>query len=307
MPTSCDPNDLALLAKCFTCLPSVTLQQVQTYLLCQMLSGVATGSVQLLNQSGALSVFPPAADTNVSRGAALIAAVSAAGTGSDIFLGPGTYAITSSITLPAGCTLRGVGDASFISGTGLTDVMIIVRQNNITVSSLKLSSNTTCLGAFSPGSSVTATGIVFRAVTAAGKGGVIWADSQIAGNQQHNIQADVYDCNLSGTDNTGGFGFRGVLSSAASVRMFNCSSFGTVDSVLVSGAVGSLIKIFGGTYLSDTDGITTGGGTDVYCLSCKSRGTGGNDLQNDGGANFSAIYVDFRAGFTGGVINTTPS
>ncbi len=34
--TSTDPNTLALAAKCFDCLPPATLQQVQVYLLCQI-------------------------------------------------------------------------------------------------------------------------------------------------------------------------------------------------------------------------------------------------------------------------------
>lgn len=45
MAISCDPNDLQHLAKCFQCLPLGTLQEIQTYLLCQILnSGVSGGS-----------------------------------------------------------------------------------------------------------------------------------------------------------------------------------------------------------------------------------------------------------------------
>lgn len=35
---TCDPNVLAALARCFKCLPGSTLQEVQTYLLCQMVA-----------------------------------------------------------------------------------------------------------------------------------------------------------------------------------------------------------------------------------------------------------------------------
>jgi len=40
---SCDPNDLAALARCFKCLPPGTLTEVQTYLLCQILNNGGTG------------------------------------------------------------------------------------------------------------------------------------------------------------------------------------------------------------------------------------------------------------------------
>lgn len=43
MAVSCDPNDLAALAKCFKCLSAGTLEEVQTYLLCQILSAGGTG------------------------------------------------------------------------------------------------------------------------------------------------------------------------------------------------------------------------------------------------------------------------
>lgn len=44
MAISCDPNDLAALAKCFKCLPLATLQEVQTYLLCQIFNGGVSGT-----------------------------------------------------------------------------------------------------------------------------------------------------------------------------------------------------------------------------------------------------------------------
>jgi len=43
MAISCDPNDLAALAKCFKCLPPATLQQIQAYLLCQIVNNGGTG------------------------------------------------------------------------------------------------------------------------------------------------------------------------------------------------------------------------------------------------------------------------
>lgn len=43
MAISCDPNDLAAAARCFKCLSGATLEEVQTYLLCQILNSGGTG------------------------------------------------------------------------------------------------------------------------------------------------------------------------------------------------------------------------------------------------------------------------
>ncbi len=42
MAISCDPGDLNALAKCFSCLTIPQLEAIQTYLLCQVSSGVGT-------------------------------------------------------------------------------------------------------------------------------------------------------------------------------------------------------------------------------------------------------------------------
>ncbi len=43
-PIVCDPHSLQSLAKCFQCLSPVTLQQIQTYLLCQLNNSGVAGS-----------------------------------------------------------------------------------------------------------------------------------------------------------------------------------------------------------------------------------------------------------------------
>lgn len=48
MPISCDPSDLADLARCMSCIPPGMLQEVKTDLICQWAEG---GSVQLNNVS----------------------------------------------------------------------------------------------------------------------------------------------------------------------------------------------------------------------------------------------------------------
>jgi hypothetical protein len=43
MAIDCNTNNLQAQAKCFQCLPGATLQQIQTYLLCQILNNGGTG------------------------------------------------------------------------------------------------------------------------------------------------------------------------------------------------------------------------------------------------------------------------
>jgi hypothetical protein len=60
----CDPNDLAQLAKCFDCLPPIVLQQIQAYLLCQIVIGGGitpggSGNLVFAGVSGFTPPFPP--------------------------------------------------------------------------------------------------------------------------------------------------------------------------------------------------------------------------------------------------------
>lgn len=81
MPISCDPNDLAQLAKCFKCLPPATLQEIITYLLCQINNNGSTGGgavTQLIagtnitlnpaGGTGAVTINATAAATQVFSG-----------------------------------------------------------------------------------------------------------------------------------------------------------------------------------------------------------------------------------------------
>jgi hypothetical protein len=47
---NCDPNTLAMLAKCFKCLSLATHLEVQTYLLCQIVNTIGTGGGGTVNQ-----------------------------------------------------------------------------------------------------------------------------------------------------------------------------------------------------------------------------------------------------------------
>lgn len=64
MPISCDTEALAALARCFSCLSPVTLQEIQTYLLCQLAnSGGGGGGGETFITSGAAD---PVADPGIA-------------------------------------------------------------------------------------------------------------------------------------------------------------------------------------------------------------------------------------------------
>lgn len=49
----CEPNDLAYLARCFSCLPESTLLEIQAYLLCQIVENGGGGGVTVYSNPGA--------------------------------------------------------------------------------------------------------------------------------------------------------------------------------------------------------------------------------------------------------------
>ena len=54
----CDPNELARLARCFSCFPPVVLQQIQAFILCQILNSVGGSNLVF---SGIAGAIPPSA------------------------------------------------------------------------------------------------------------------------------------------------------------------------------------------------------------------------------------------------------
>lgn len=65
MAISCDPNDLAAAARCFKCLSGATLEEVQTYLLCQILNNGGTGGGVTKLVAGTNITINPAGGTGV--------------------------------------------------------------------------------------------------------------------------------------------------------------------------------------------------------------------------------------------------
>lgn len=59
MAVICDPKPLLAASKCFSCLTPVQMQQVQTYLLCQLLNSLASGGASGVTCGTSNPTTPP--------------------------------------------------------------------------------------------------------------------------------------------------------------------------------------------------------------------------------------------------------
>lgn len=78
-------------------------------------AGGGAGSVTLMKTDGTSEVFQPAADTDLARGAAFVAAATAATGGELLLLGVGTFLVESSVPL-SNVGLRGQGASTILKG-----------------------------------------------------------------------------------------------------------------------------------------------------------------------------------------------
>ncbi len=78
-----------------------------------------------------------ASDSDASRGAALAAAVAAAGPGDKIKLGPGTYTVTS-VVLADNLDMEGSGNEETIIESSVDAAVIVTPGSNSTISNLKV-------------------------------------------------------------------------------------------------------------------------------------------------------------------------
>lgn len=255
---------------------------------------VDASNVMVKHANGFSATYTATSNTDAARGDALKSAVAAAVSGDAIIVGPGTYAVTSSLTLPANASLVGIGRPSLV-GTGLTNPLLIVAANNITIENFNLTSNSAGIGAYVGGSPVTATGLVLRnlhiSISDSQGNGIAWAQNELGGNSQNNIQADIYDSVISSAvgSGNGGFGIFAGLNAAGHLRIYNCDVYGDTDGVLLAGNSSAVVEIYGGYYRSVLDAITSGGPT-VYVNNAKARGEQ-SDLFADGG-RVVPVWVD---------------
>lgn len=267
---------------------------------------VQLAPVLLVKPTGRVKAYGLGATSDAARGVALAAAVAAAASG-DVVEVKASCSVTSSLVLPAGCTLRGVGMPA-ITGSGLSDAMIRIAASNVTVESLRLSNNTTCLGAHTGASGITAQNLVLRdlvvTVTDTIGNAICWSDSELAGSTTNTLSVDIHHCVLTGGTNGlggGGFGVRANLSASSRLRLFDCVVFGDTDAVLVAGSSTASIEIYGGHYSSTLDAITSGG-PPIHCFFVRARGEQA-DLFADNGqihAYYCQVRPDWCIGGGGG-------
>jgi len=93
-------------------------------------------SVQLHKADGTITTYVEG-NTDALRGDALENAVAAASANETIVVGPGTYAVTTALALPAGSTLTGSGENTVISRAGIA--IQLTSANSVTIQNLKVS------------------------------------------------------------------------------------------------------------------------------------------------------------------------
>lgn len=238
--------------------------------------------------------------TDADRGTAVINALALATSGDTVEAGPGSYSFTAAITIPTGVSLVGLGRPVF-TGTGFSDALIRIVNNNITVRNLSLISDYACIGAEGSGGVKTATGIELRdligRISDPNGSGLYWAGG---GSNYHHIQADIWNCDFTTPVAGGGgsgFGIRMMLDATSYVRVFNTVAFGDTDGGLFEGQTGAIVDIFGGVYTSTLDGLTCAGSCVLNAYYVKGRGgVGGGggsngDFYRDGGT-FNVFCCD---------------
>jgi len=215
------------------------------------------------------------------------AVIEAAAAGDCIDLGESSYAATASVTIPAGVYVKGGANWA---ATGLTDPAFIVAANDITIDGLRISSNTTCIGAHTGGTPITATGLKLRnlvvTTTTNNVSAAAWTDNATtSGGAQNTITAAIENCRFNAT--TSGIGIKACLSSTSVIRVSGGYATGGADGCYWAGHADAQVYMDGGTYESDIDGITTGG-PDLYLFGgLRARG-GQQDIYSDGGQIFAA-------------------
>lgn len=95
-------------------------------------SGLDIGCVVVTSSIGITTQYRATADTNAARGVALTAAITAAGAGSKIDIGPGTYTNTGTLTLKAGQVVDLHG-SNIINDSINHDVFYINNIDNVTI------------------------------------------------------------------------------------------------------------------------------------------------------------------------------
>ncbi|MDQ5893303.1 MAG: trimeric autotransporter adhesin, partial [Patescibacteria group bacterium] len=250
--------------------------------------------VILVKPDGTQIPYGQGATSDSIRGDALEEAVSASNSGDKILLMGSVYTLSNPITLASSTALVGVGNPT-IQSTFTGYPTIIISNSTTTVSDLKIITGDTGIGKLGAGG-VSVTGIEIARVNIqpgnSSACAMAWNSSCVGGVVQHYIQGTIRDSIMRGGDGSGTFGVNVPLVSGSHLKLINNEVYGWTDGVLFAGSSGATVEIFGGTYTSEIDPITSGGAT-IYVNGAKARGVTANaDLFEDGG-NIIAVNADY--------------
>jgi len=231
-----------------------------------ILAAVDFGTVMLKTDAGVTTYYKPSADTDAARGTALATAIAAHSAGDTIVVGPGDYQMSASITLLDGASLIGQG-RPFLYSTGLSDALIRLVNDDILVQGIDTQTDGVGFGLLSA-TPTTVSGIVLRDVThiasaVTNVSGLQFTQSIGGGVTEHTVGLSAYNSKFHGGSTTG-FGVHMNLDDGSEVNLWNCDVYGATDGLLnktTGGTSTGVTNVFGGTYESVLDAITSGGGT----------------------------------------------
>ncbi len=113
--------------------------------------GASTGSVVAHHTDGTVTIYNEASNTDIARGTALKAAITAFASGDVLYLSPGTFDLNATtIDSPIGLALVGAGMNSTIITSdvqGFPNSVVILLNKNVYLADLKVVSSDTLLGA----------------------------------------------------------------------------------------------------------------------------------------------------------------
>lgn len=257
--------------------------------------------VELIKPSGRVIPYGIGAATDSARGTALVNAVAAMASGDLVTFGPGNFTLTSSLTLPAGASLIGRGKPH-VTGSGLTNPLVVVAQDGITVQGFLITTNTTGVGAYVGGSAIDIEDILLRDleidVSDSVGCGIVWSQGELTSGTASVIKGRIENVKAASPAGIGssGFGLLATLASGSDLQIINCEMFGDTDGILVAGNSGANVLVFGGSYTSTLDAVTTGGPY-LHCIGVKGRGDQ-QDFYGDS-ANLYLTDCDYREDYLG--------
>ena len=250
------------------------------------------GNVIRISTSGLYNIYGSTGNNDAARGRALERGVLALNDGETILVGPATYYMLSSLRMKEGSSIVGIG-RPVIYDTTLTDPIIIVASNNVTVEGLKMRPSTTGIGLHSTVTS-TATNVVIRDVeinpNSTTSNGIMWSQISGGGTTVHWVDAQIFDSVINGGSITG-FGVYASLTASGKIRMYDCDVFGATDGILFTGDGDS--EIYGGKYRSVLDAMTSSLSHTMNIFGSYAQGDQADIYSDDGAVNvFSAVSAN---------------